>query len=823
MNEPSNTQSSESGIVASSLTAALLAAIVYLALHFEKAPANAVPSEFSLERAIQHIQQIANEPHATGTIQNEVVADYILNELKRLGAESQIQEATYVDGRNGSYAVGTVRNVLARIPGTAPGKAVLLIAHYDSPITSPGAGDNAASVAVLLETARVVRSGAPLKNDMVFLFTDSEESGQWGAKLFWRNHPWAKGTAVAVNFESRGASGPSLLFETGSGEGWLVRRFSEAAPYPRSSSIMPALYNILPYRTDITIFKQPGIPVMNFAFVDDWTMYHSMLDRVESLNVHSVQHHGSNALAMATDLGNADLGRLEQGKAVYFNVTGSLMIVYSRFWAGILTLLLTVLFVVVVLRARSRNMVTGKRFATGFIALPVATGVAALVTVGLMIILPKLTESKSWAVAYHMDLYVAGVAAITACLASLCYAWFATRIGMENLWLAALLWFLLLAVISLIYVPGASYVFAWPLLCGLFLAMFAQTKIYFRLRPLARVIVLCIMAFLPLVLLLPSIWLLYLGLTTPGVFFVALSIPLVMALLIPHLQVMAAPRAWLVPAGLGGLAIVLMGIASFRVAMDNSHPRPNHVFYIADMDKQAAVWASADGHVDQWTSQFFPAVSERKTLQENIPAWADSRFIREGRFLTSQAPLLPVKSANVSLVKDLNNGALRTITVSVQSPSRAPLISVRLRAGGPILSAVFSSVTAIGSTGLPNKPAQQLGLFDEATSQQKELILTYTGLPAEGTQITIETDGTPLTEAQVVEYSYCLPSLADTGIRERPASVIQNRFPGDATIVVRSFAYTDARQAVTTTPAQNRVPETSGLTLRPTSGEPTRR
>src|SRR5262245_7687096 len=260
MNELSNIQSTESGIAASSLTAVLLAAIVLLALYFApspaEVPANTAPSEFSSERALRHVQQMAKEPHPTGSIQNQALVDYILNELRRLGAEPQIQEATYVDGGNGSYTVGTVRNALARIPGTAPGKAVLLIAHYDSPITSPGAGDNAASVAVLLEVVRAVRSGAPFKNDIIFLFTDSEESGQWGSKLFWRDHSWAKEIAVAVNFESRGSSGPSMLFETGGSEGWLVRRFSEAAPHPYSSSIMPALYKFLPYRTDITVFKQ---------------------------------------------------------------------------------------------------------------------------------------------------------------------------------------------------------------------------------------------------------------------------------------------------------------------------------------------------------------------------------------------------------------------------------------------------------------------------------------------------------------------------------------------------------------------------------------
>ena len=71
----------------------------------------------------------------------------------------------------------------------------------------------------MLETLRALKSSPPLKNDTVFLFTDGEEVGLLGATAFVKEHPWAKDIGVALNFEARGSSGPSFMFETSDGNG----------------------------------------------------------------------------------------------------------------------------------------------------------------------------------------------------------------------------------------------------------------------------------------------------------------------------------------------------------------------------------------------------------------------------------------------------------------------------------------------------------------------------------------------------------------------------------------------------------------------------
>lgn len=50
--------------------------------------------------------------------------------------------------------------------------------------TGPGAADDASGAAILLKTARALKSETPLRNDVIFLFTDGEETGLFGAKTW---------------------------------------------------------------------------------------------------------------------------------------------------------------------------------------------------------------------------------------------------------------------------------------------------------------------------------------------------------------------------------------------------------------------------------------------------------------------------------------------------------------------------------------------------------------------------------------------------------------------------------------------------------------
>ena len=79
-------------------------------------------------------------------------------------------------------------NVLALIPGSAPGPALVVSAHYDhlgirGDALYPGADDNASGVGALLAVARTLREARP-RHPVVLAAFDAEELGLRGSRAF---------------------------------------------------------------------------------------------------------------------------------------------------------------------------------------------------------------------------------------------------------------------------------------------------------------------------------------------------------------------------------------------------------------------------------------------------------------------------------------------------------------------------------------------------------------------------------------------------------------------------------------------------------------
>lgn len=82
----------------------------------------------------------------------EEAASYIEERLREAGIETARQEFSY----NGE----TYFNVIGEVRGTgASGEALVIGAHYDTVVGSPGADDNASAVAGMLELARLTAKG----------------------------------------------------------------------------------------------------------------------------------------------------------------------------------------------------------------------------------------------------------------------------------------------------------------------------------------------------------------------------------------------------------------------------------------------------------------------------------------------------------------------------------------------------------------------------------------------------------------------------------------------------------------------------------------
>lgn len=451
---------------------------------------------------MNHVAQLAKAPHPVGSAAHSQARDYIAGQLTALGLKPEIQETT-------------VSNIVAGIKGSRSTKALLLVAHYDTVESAPGAGDDSSGVAVLLETARAIQASGPLNNDVIFLFSDGEETGLLGAKAFVNQQPWSKDVGLVLNFEARGVSGPSIMFETSEGNEWLIRQATQAAPRLIASSFSYEVYKLLPNDTDLTVFKDAGFAGFNFAFIDGSQHYHAPTDDLVHLDERSLQHQGVNALAFTRHFGNLDLTNTRTGEAVYFNLFGPGLIVYARSLVIPITVAVSVVLLACLAVGFRRRGLTLAGMSSGFTAFLASAGAGLFAAIVIRLIADALHSAVTITGNTLLLLSALVVAAVTVII----YLRFAGKTSVLNLLAGGLFWWLLLAWLTSLVMPGASYLFVWPLLfntlgLGLALLYARQSR-----PPLWTRIVISILTAPAILLMAPAIYLTYMALTIDSLFF----------------------------------------------------------------------------------------------------------------------------------------------------------------------------------------------------------------------------------------------------------------------------------------------------------------
>lgn len=440
-------------------------------------------SDFSSVRAMTHVREIAVKPHPSGSSENERVRRYIVDQLTALGFRPDIQ-STYVKESKRGYT-GWILNIAVRIPGSRTGKAVLVSAHYDSVPAGPGAADDAASVAVMLETLRALTASPPLRNDLIFLFTDGEEYGLLGADAFVAEHPWSADAGLALNFEYRGNCGAFMMFETSEGNGQLVRALADAVPFVQANSLMFEVYKRLPNDTDLTVFKRAGIPGMNFAAIDGLEVYHTALDRPERLDRDTLQHEGDIMLRLTRYFGNRSTDDLNEHDRIYFDFPGLGVVHYPASWSVFLNTLLLMIYVSLLAYARRKNDVSIARVLA-------ASAVYAFTLLGLVIFNQLVWIALSLLKSGYPGLFhgairtspwiLAGFIALSAGIFRLIQFCMSRWFRMLENSLGIMVVWLILSTLTAVWWAGASFLLIWPL--AAMMIVLALTCFYVtRFRP----------------------------------------------------------------------------------------------------------------------------------------------------------------------------------------------------------------------------------------------------------------------------------------------------------------------------------------------------
>jgi hypothetical protein len=705
------------------------------------------------------------------------VRDYIVQQLSGLGVQPEVQTATVVSPRWGSpYNAATVYNVLGRLPGTGSTKAVMLAGHYDSVSAGPGASDDGHSVAMQLETLRALRASPRLRNDVVFLFTDSEEGGLLGAKGFVEQNPLAKQIGLVMNFEARGTSGPAMMFETSEGNGRIVREFAAAAPHPVTSSLSYEAYKLLPNDTDLTFFKRAGLAGLGFAYVNDVAYYHTQYDDLAHLDPRSLQQEGDYALALTRRFGDIDLRDLRGADATYFVAPFIGCIVYPVSWSVPLALFAALLFVgVVALGIVKRSLTLGGTVAA-FFGFLVAIGISSG-AVAVMWSLAKGQAAGVWQAfagdPYHAGVYRLASVALAVALTAALYALAHKRARMLNLWAGALLCWLLLALATSVWMPGATYLFAWPLISAtVALGIFGGAG-GFACQKLSAILPLFAFTLPGLVMMAPTIELLFQSLTMRMAFVGAFATVLLLGLLVPCLGLIAGAGRWRLP---GVAALVCAGCLITGASMsgiDRDGPRIDSMYYGLDTDTGKAVWFSLDLQEDDWTAHYLGANPLRAALPQYVPFMPWKYLTHEALAVALPPPLI-----------ERLDGAPNELHLRVSSPRQAPRIYLYGDERNPVLEATVDGApieAAKAFVGL--KAGQKAYAF-----RMQRWGLCYYNVPGQGIELRMRLrDAAAGYRMEVVDQSYGIGGLP--GAAPRPETMIPFPLMMDSVWVRKAYTF----------------------------------
>ncbi|NIA16039.1 MAG: M20/M25/M40 family metallo-hydrolase [Nitrospiraceae bacterium] len=725
-------------------------------------PETAPPAEFSAARAARHIAAFAQVPHRAGTEANYRVRDYLLDTLRGMGTRPRMVEPMVVHGDG----LASPQNVLVRLPGANSTKAFMLCAHYDSVPYGPGAADDGAGVATMLETCRALLAGPPLRNDVIFLFTDGEECGLRGARAFVKHNDWAKDVGLMLNFEARGTRGPSYMFETSRNNGWIIREMAKASSEIISSSLMFDVYEPMPTTSDYEVFKET-IPGMNCAFVGNFPYYHTPNDKPANVNRASLQHHGAYALDFARHFGNLDLDRVrEEPDAVHFNVFGRWLVRYPGLWNGPMTGLAVVALLSAVVFGLVRERLTPRGVVWGFVAFG-AAAVAAMAAIGLGLF--AAYEFRGLYLLYRSALYGGAFTFFVLAIFALVYQWCGERLELDDMAAGAILWWGIALIAVYVRFPGAAFLFMWPLLfASLGLAVTFRISDVHPTAP-GRLIVMALYVLPGILLVIPNLYALMAALTVflaPGLM---LLFALLLGLAIQHLDILTMPdKRWL-PASAGALGVLLFAAALMLGGFSEAQPKFSCLSYGFNASTGRAYWLSADAEPDEWTSQFFPPGTQRERAHD---------FGFTGAYLKAEAPVAPLAPPAVEVLSDTVTAGGRILRLRVRSPRK-----------GARLALSCNSETAVSRVTVNGVTLGQKG---------KQWKLKYAIFPRSGMELEIQT-GVPARpiQLQVVDTSFELPEFPSESYTPRPKYMISEpntvdwgrRFRSGQTLVAKSFNF----------------------------------
>ncbi len=655
------------------------------------------PSGSSVDGVLPHLRALAAGPRDAGGPGHDTARDYLLAQLRAMGLTPEVQRASVLSAETRTVAL--VENVAARLAGTARSRALLVMAHYDSVAAGPGAGDDAAAVAAMLDTIQVVMAGSRPRNDVIFLFTDGEELGLLGSRAFVERHRWMKDVGLVLNFDSGGTAGPTALWETSRGNARMVREYASAVPFAVAGSWAARLS----YGTDFGSFRRAGAPGLSFGFLgEQFTHYHRATDSIDRLDLDTLRHMRQTMLGLVRRLADVPLPSPSgaSADAIYFTLLGQ-VVAYSVPVAWLLLAAASGLFAVATIGPLRRGEVSVAAVVKALFTLVAGALATSALVLGLWLGVRALHPvyyasfpGEAWnAVWYRVAFGLAGVAVGLAA-----FSFARRRFGASPTLLAGAGFWLALSWLATAFLPGASYLATLPALGAAGGALTSE-----RLDGRGRCSLLLAASAPALLVFLPFLGTLSVAAGLSGAFVVVGLGVLLLAALTPQLLELFPSGAGRAGIAAALVAAVALGGGSATSRFTEREPDCGAIDYVWDQDREEAVWRTelAPSARAPWLAKLF-AGSAVEAGPTRLPAW------------NAPAPPLSESRIRVRVVADRVEPRTgeRTLTLVIEGLEYGhgrltfdgvERGSVVLRGSQIPLTKTFATVTALGP---PNEPLE---------------------------------------------------------------------------------------------------------------------
>lgn len=758
---------------------------------------------FSAERAMEYIKPVTQNPHPTGTLENEKVLNYIVKTVKKIGYKCDIQQGTsFLRSDFLNYRASNVKNIIVRIKGKNNTKSVMLTAHYDTTPGGPGVSDDMSGVATLIETMRALKENKPLNNDVIFLFTDGEELDLNGAMLFAQKCPLFKNVGLILNMEARGNKGQSFMFETSGNNGKLMSEFSKVVPYPSATSLSYDVYSMLDNDTDFSVYKNAGKLGFNFSAISGADSYHSMLDNYKNMDRGTLQQNGYYALSLLKHFGNIKLSdNLKKSDCIYFNLSKRILVTYPTIFNPILSVVAIFLFIAVMITGMKKKKLSIKGVTISFISF--------IITVGIMGIFAKVLE---FLIGLHLGKYYSmilldnslnkfwlGTILLLTCglYMVICTIKFKKlKFRVLELVLGPQILLLIACIAMLFEFTGAHYLVVWPLifmlLTILIVLLLFKDKLDGHYNLAHLVIIFLIPEIVTLMFLLPIINLLYLAIGYEQIIAYIILFALVLACMIPYILLITDTFKYAVFIVPVFIAITLVTLGQHNLKFSPQHPlQSKPVSYVLNSETNKAYWVKMDRSTNEWSKQFFVNKSNKDNLIEVLP------FIKKG-LLVSDAPVNNFKAPELKLTKDVTKNGTRVIMFHVKSLRKATNMYIRIPwkvniknidINGVGLSKFTSS--KFETKNLTQKPEPKKIITDNGITYilNDHWNIAYCGLPEDGADVTIKVKYNKPFKIQLIDETNGLSAIKGFKIKDKPNYIITSSGESDTIRVSKYYNF----------------------------------